>query len=47
MALAWALDVAQASPVAIREMKGLLRDASAAMDYLRARERDRFIATSG
>jgi enoyl-CoA hydratase len=44
-ALAWALDVAQGAPGAVAEIKGLLREASAATADLRARERDRFVAT--
>jgi enoyl-CoA hydratase len=44
-AIAWGLDVAQASPLAIAELKGLLRDAIGAVADLRARERERFIAT--
>lgn len=44
-ALAWALDIAQGSPNAVAQMKGLLRDAASGGDLLRARERERFIAT--
>lgn len=44
-ALAWALDVAQGSPNAVAQMKRLLRDATASSDLLRARERERFVAT--
>jgi enoyl-CoA hydratase len=44
-ALAWALDIAQGSPNAVAEMKGLLRDANGGGDLLRAREKDRFVAT--
>jgi enoyl-CoA hydratase len=44
-AIAWGLDVAQASPLAIAELKALLRDALGVTNELRARERDRFIAT--
>lgn len=44
-AVAWALDVAQGSPVAVAELKGLLRNAlGPTADYL-ARERERFVAT--
>jgi enoyl-CoA hydratase len=44
-AVAWGLDVAQNSPVAVRELKGLLRDALGALAEHRARERERFVAT--
>ena len=44
-AVAWALDIAQGSPLAVAEMKGLLRDAQSAHEHLRARERERFVAT--
>ena len=44
-AVAWALDVAQGSPTAIAEMKGLLRHAATAGEFVRARERERFVAT--
>jgi enoyl-CoA hydratase len=44
-ALAWALDVVQGSPTAIREMKGLLRHAATSGEFVRARERERFVAT--
>jgi enoyl-CoA hydratase len=43
-AIAWALDVAQGSPRAVAEMKSLLRDGTGS-ELLRARERERFIAT--
>jgi enoyl-CoA hydratase len=45
-ALAWALDIAQASPAAVAQMKSLLRE-SLSMDgeALRTRERERFVAT--
>lgn len=45
MALAWAMDVTQGSPRAVAEMKMLLREAWLADEWLRARERERFVAT--
>jgi enoyl-CoA hydratase len=44
-AIAWGLDVAQASPLAIAELKALLWDAVGAAADLRAQERERFIRT--
>jgi enoyl-CoA hydratase len=44
-AIAWAKDVAKGSPGAITEMKRLLRDAKSASANVRARERERFVAT--
>lgn len=44
-ALAWALDIAGAAPLAISEMKALFRDQAFAYAELRARERERFIRT--
>jgi enoyl-CoA hydratase/carnithine racemase len=44
-ALAWALDIAQGAPLAVAELKGLLREATAVSAELRARERDRFVLT--
>ncbi len=44
-ALAWALDIAGAAPLAIAEMKALFRDQAFAYAELRARERERFIRT--
>lgn len=44
-AIAWGLDVAQASPLAVAELKALLREAVAPSNELRVRERDRFVAT--
>jgi enoyl-CoA hydratase len=43
-AIAWGLDVGQASPRAVAELKALLRDALGASGELSARERERFIA---
>jgi enoyl-CoA hydratase/carnithine racemase len=43
-AIAWGLDIAQASPGAIAELKGLLREALGVSAELCAKERDRFIA---
>ena len=45
LALAWAMDVSQGSPRAVAEMKTLLREAWSADEWLRARERERFVAT--
>jgi enoyl-CoA hydratase/carnithine racemase len=44
-AVAWAFDVAQGSPVAVAELKGLLRDALGSTAGYLARERERFVAT--
>ena len=44
-ALAWGLDVAQGAPLAVAELKRLLRETSAASADMRALERDRFVAT--
>jgi enoyl-CoA hydratase/carnithine racemase len=44
-ALAWAMDISQGSPRAVAEMKLLLREAWYADEWLRARERERFVAT--
>jgi len=44
-AIAWGLDVAQASPRAVAEMKALLREATWPGGDLRVLERERFIAT--
>ena len=44
-ALAWAMDMSQGSPRAVAEMKTLLREAWFADEWLRARERERFVAT--
>jgi enoyl-CoA hydratase len=44
-AIAWGLDVAQASPRAVAELKALLRDALDSATDVRAKERERFIAS--
>jgi enoyl-CoA hydratase len=44
-ALAWAADIALASPLAVREMKRLVRASSAARDDVRPLERQLFAAT--
>jgi hypothetical protein len=48
-ALAWAGDVARGAPGAVREMKAMLREATAGSPEVRASERRRFVAswTSG
>ena len=44
-AIAWAYDIAEGSPRAVSELKGLLRSSSRASDTLRAEERSRFVGT--
>jgi enoyl-CoA hydratase len=44
-ALAWGLDIAQGAPLAVTELKGLLRELTGAALEIRARERDRFVTT--
>jgi enoyl-CoA hydratase len=44
-ALAWASDIADGSPAAVRDMKRLLRDATAPPAAARARERQLFVDT--
>jgi enoyl-CoA hydratase len=44
-AFAWAEDISQGSPMAIAELKALMRESLAVHNDVRVRERDRFIAT--
>jgi enoyl-CoA hydratase len=44
-AFAWAEDIGQGAPLAVAELKGLLREAIGGAADIRVRERDRFVAT--
>jgi enoyl-CoA hydratase len=44
-ALAWALDVTRGAPGAVRELKAMLRDVARGAPDVRAKERDRFVAS--
>jgi enoyl-CoA hydratase/carnithine racemase len=44
-AFAWAEDIAQGAPMAVAELKALMRESLAVHNDVRVRERDRFIAT--
>jgi enoyl-CoA hydratase len=44
-ALAWAQDAAGGAPGAVRELKGMLRDVGRGAPDLRAKERERFVAS--
>jgi enoyl-CoA hydratase/carnithine racemase len=45
LALDWARDVARGAPLAVRELKALLRESTAAFDGVLVGERRRFVAS--